>query len=415
MANAEITMKNAGVIAKLAAGTLRDTLQVFKTVDQASPDDYKGKNGYGAGDTIKVSVPSVYSPQQAFDITSSIQDVKERSVDLTADLISTIGLSFGSAELATDIDVKNLYERVVKPAVTSLATDVENRIVQKFTQGVYQSVGTAGSVNGDTDTVLQARGLLSRQLCPKDNGRFLAFDNTMMRSAVNARKGYFQSSEEVSKQYKQGYIGSADGFTWLESELCYQHTNGADVTGVAVEASVLTPATGASTLGVDGLTASTTGIVKKGSVFTIAGVYDVHPLTKIASPMLKQFVVTADATSDGSGQATLSISPTIYSSASGSLQNVSALPADEAAITFVGAASTTYTQGLAFHKSAFRVVSLPLEMPQNAEFAVQETVDGITVAIIRAFDVLQRRYITRLDFLGGGVVVRPEWACRITA
>jgi hypothetical protein len=230
-------------------------------------------------------------------------------------------------------------------------------------------------------------------------------------AAVDARKGLFQSSNEIAEQYKMGMIGRADGFDWYENELVNVHTNGNDV---AFEVRTTVSTEGATSLVVEGLT-TTTGTVKKGTVFTIAGVYAVHPVTKAQYSNLQQFTVTADATADGSGYATLSISPAIYTSASAGLQNVSGFPQDGDAITPVGAASTSYAQNLMFHKNAFKMVSVPLIMPRNAEVAAQETVDGITVAVIRDFDVLQRRMITRLDFLGGLSAVRPEWACRVTA
>jgi hypothetical protein len=135
----------------------------------------------------------------------------------------------------------------------------------------------------------------------------------------------------------------------------------------------------------------------------------------VAYPFLKHFVHTgATQTANGSGQVTLTLDEPIYSSSSGSLQNVSALPADEATVNVVGSASTTYTQSLAFHKEAFRVCSVPLVLPVNAEFAEQATEDGVTIAIVRDFDILTRKMITRLDFLGGLVPVRPRWACRVT-
>lgn len=218
--------------------------------------------------------------------------------------------------------------------------------------------------------------------------------------AVDARKGLFQSSTEVDKQYKEGMIGKADGYSWYENELISTHANGSDVTGVAVNDAAV--AEGASTLTVDGASASIT----VGTVFTIAGVYSVHPITKVATSNLQQFVVTS------AGTTSIGISPSIYAG-SGGLQNVDALPADDAALTFVGAASTTFEQNLAYQKRAFKMVSVPLVMPTKAEVAAQETVDGITVAVIRDFDILERRMVTRLDFLGGLSAVRPEWACRL--
>jgi hypothetical protein len=232
---------------------------------------------------------------------------------------------------------------------------------------------------------------------------------TANRSAVNARKGLFQSSEEISKQYKNGAMGMADGFTFLRNNLLPTHTNGNDVT-FEVRTTVSTQ--GQATLVVEGLT-TTTGTVTKGTVFTVAGVFKVHPVTKATLPQLQQFVVTADATADGSGYATLSIAPAMYTT--GSQQNIASFPADGNAITPVGAASTGYGQNLAFHKSAFRFVSLPLIQPKGVNMVGQETMDGITVRVVEDYDVLKDRMVLRADILWGMAVVRPEWACRITA
>lgn len=413
MANSFVDVKQAaGIIAEAAAGLLSEKLQFCKTIAKADPKDFAGKNGYGAGDTIYISKPPIFKPQTSFDITSSIQDILEDKVALTADVISTIGIQVDSLEFAYELELKNFIKRVIDPAVTSMAHDIESRMITKATQAVANSVGTPGSTTFSIDDILSAREKMNRYLCPKDSNRYFLHDSAAGRKAVVERKGLFHSSSEIEKQYEQGFVGIADGFKWMESELLYVHTNGADV-ATGVEATVLNPATGATQVGMDGV--ATSAVIKKGSVFTIDNVYAVHPQTKTTySGMLQQFVVTADA-NESSGTAIVSISPTIYSSASGSLQNVSALHADEAACTFIGSASTSYTQNLAYHRDAFRMVSLPLIMPKSAEYAEQRTVDGITVAIVRDFDIKTRRMITRLDFLGGLVADRPEWACRIWA
>ena len=105
-------------------------------------------------------------------------------------------------------------------------------------------------------------------------------------------------------------IGRADGFDWYESELVPQHTNGNDV---SFEVRTTVSTEGQATLVVEGLT-TTTGTVTKGTVFTIDTVNAVHPITKADTGRLQEFVVTADATADGSGYATLSISPAFYTS-----------------------------------------------------------------------------------------------------
>ena len=65
---------------------------------------------------------------------------------------------------------------------------------------------------------------------------------------------------------------------------------------------------------------------------------------------MQQFVVTS-VTSDGSGNATISISPSI--TASGQYQTVNAAPANDAAITCLGTEATAYPQNLGFHPDAF--------------------------------------------------------------
>lgn len=409
MANTHNNIKDVGgIIAKAAAQTLKDNLVFCSKIDMADPSDFDGKNGYKAGDTIYTSKPARYVPQTTFDITSSIQDSVEESAALTLDTISTVGIEANTTEFATEVELKSYIKRFVVPAAESIAQDVEQRFIEKATDATYFSVGTAGSNTFAVSDILAARTKLNEALAPRAD-RSLLMTSSAGADAINARKGLFQDASGIAEQYREGMIGRADGFDWYENELLNVHTNGNDV---AFEVRT-TSTEGDSTLVVEGLT-TTTGTVKKGTVFTIATVNKVHPITKVDTGELMQFVVTADATADGSGYATLSISPSIYAGSNG-LQNVSALPADGDAITPVGAASTAYTQNLAFHKNAFKMVSVPLVMPTNAEFAATETVDGITVSVVRDWDNLERKMVTRLDFLGGLSAVRPEWACRVTA
>jgi len=408
MANVFNTNKDApGIIAKAAAKMLENEMHFCKSIARADESDYDGKNGYSAGNTIYINKPPRFTPQSTFDITSSKQDIVEEKTPLTLDIISTIGLGTDSLEFAHEIQLKNYINRVVKPAVSRIAQDVEVKMLEKATDAVWNSVGNAGSNTFDPATVLAARARLTKGTTPIDDNRYLLLDSTAMGDAVNARKGPFQSADEVGKQYKMGYVGQADGFRWMESELLNSHTNGNDV---VFEVRTTVTAQGATQIVVEGLT-TTTGTVTKGTVFTVAGVYAVNPITKVQQEHLQQFVVLSNVTADGSGFATLDVSPAMYTT--GNLKNISGFPTDGNAIVPVGSASTAYTQGLAYHRDAFRMVSVPLVMPKNAELAAQETVNGITIAIIRDFDVNTREMITRLDFLGGLCADRPEFATRL--
>lgn len=413
MVNDISTIKaRAGVIAKMSAGMLADHMQFIKSIDKADASDFDGKNGYKAGDTVQINVPAQFTYGTGADITSAIQDVEETSISLAATNQSRIGVELTSAEIATDMGLKSWAKRVLEPQMITLANGIEDACLEQASDATYNIVGTAGSTVFDTDTILSAGQKIDESGCKDYDNRFVLLNPAANRSAVNARKGLFQSSEEITKQYKSGAMGMADGFTFLRNNLLNTHTNGNDV---SFEVRTTVSTEGATSIVVEGLT-TTTGTVTKGTVFTIDTVFKVHPVTKATLPDLQEFVVTADATADGSGYATLSVSPAIYTSASGGRQNVSAFPADgDTCNVQTGAASTGYAQNLAYHKSAFRFVSLPLVKPDGVDLVAQETVDGITARIIRDYDVLTDKLIMRVDVLWGLANVRPEWACRITS
>lgn len=416
MANTFNQLKDApGVIAKLAAGMLEDKVQFSKTIDKADKSDFDGKNGYQAGDTIYISKPARFIPGTAADVTSVIQDVKEEKVALTLDTRYVVPIALTSAEIATEAALQSWTKRILDPAVSSIAQHIEKSFIQKATQATYNSVGSAGSTVFDMDTILSAGQKIDEMACPDLDNRFMLLSPAAQRSAVNANKGLFQSSTEIKDQYVKGRMGTGMGFDFLSNNLLYQHTNGADVSGIAVEASVVSISNGMATLGVDGVTSGAT--IKKGTLFTISGVNAVHPITKADLGYLQQFTVTADVTEVASNQVTLAISPAIYYTTTDPRQNVSAAPVDETgALTFVGSASTGYMQNLAYHKSAFRMVSVPLVMPDGLDMSAQETSDGgFTIRVLRDYDILTDKLIMRLDFLGGLSAVRPEWACRITS
>lgn len=404
MANVINNVKDgSGIFAKGIAETLRDNMALCNFVEKADESDFEGKNGFKAGDTIYKSIPPRYVPQEDnLDITSTIQDSVEDKKPIVLNKTATIGMELDSLELATDIDIKRALERHGIPAAESIAQNIESRCFGIVKNKTYNSVGTAGSNGFTVSDVQDARVKLQENLC-RPGSRALFLSSAAGAAAVDARKGLFNAQDAIADQYKNGMIGRADGFDWYETELVNTHTNGSDITGAAInDASV---SEGASSLTVDGLSAAPT----EGTVFTIAGVFAVNPISKAVTGNLQQFVVGSGATTTN-----IPISPSIYAGSDG-LQNVDALPADDAAITFVGAASTALTQNIAMHKAAFTFVTAPLYAPKGTDLVATQTVDGITVNLVRDFDINTRKVITRLDVLYAFDAIRPEWAVRLTA
>lgn len=415
MANTILTAKNApGVTAKLAAAHLAEKALFCKSISKEDSSTWSEKyKDSSPGDTIYVKVPPRFTVGSSLDITSSMQDVKDEKVALTLDKVGNIGIKMSSLETAYDKPIKYWNDEFVEPAMNALAADLDKWAMEKAARYTSNLVGTAGTQPSAVLTFLQARQKLVENLAPMDSKAFCMLNPSTNTATVDARKGLFQKSDLIAKQYEYGYIGTGEGFNYMEGNLLPTFTNGADVTGIAVEASVVAISNGMTTLGVDGVTSGAT--ITKGTVFTISGVYDVHPLTKQTLTNLKQFTVLADVTETAGNSVTLSISPAIYYTSGDPRQNVSAAPVDETgALVFFGSASTAYAQNLAFHKDAFRLATVPLYLPKNEEFAAQETIDGITVSIVRGFDIRTRESIMRFDLLAGLAAVRPEWAARIT-
>ncbi len=414
MANTINTVKSAAtIIAKTAAAMLEDKMQFIKTIDKEPAESFSQVNGYNPGDTINISKPARFTMGTTADITSTIQDVVEAKVPLALTSQRNVPIALTSAAIATDLSLKSWMGRILDPAMTTLGNGIEAECLTLAKNSVANCVGTQGSTVFDVNTMMGARALMMKNLCPNDNKNYALLNSDAIQSAINANKGLFQQSNEIGKQYLDGEMGRGQGFTYLENNLLPNHTNGNDI---VFEVRTTVSTEGQATLVVEALTANT-GTVKKGTSFTIASVNAVHPVTKVDLGYLQNFVVTADATADASGYATLSVSPAFYTSAGPTgLQNITAFPVDGAAITILnGGVSTTRAQNLAYNKKAFRFVSVPLVKPDGTDIAAQETVGGITVRVIRDYSVLTDKLIMRLDVLYGFVAVREEWACKITA
>ena len=413
MANDIQTMKDApGVIASMAAKMLADKTQFCQTIDKLDPSEYSGKNGFNAGDTIYINKNARFVSGTNADITSAIQDVKEEKVALTLNERRVTAIALTSAEIATEMALKSWVNRILDPAVSEMAQKIEASFLDQAMDATANLVGTPGSTVFDMDTILSAGQKIDEFACPDPDNRYMLLNPAAQRSAVNSNKGLFNNPVEVGKQYIKGRMGgNTMGFDFLSNNLLPIHTNGNDV---VFEVRTTVSTEGQTTLVVEALT-TTTGTVKKGTVITIASVNAVHPITKTDLGYLKQWVVAADATADVSGYATLTLTEPFYTSASVGLQNITAFPVDGAAITPAGSASTGYVQNLAYHKSAFTMVSVPLVTPSGLDMAEQKTVDGMTIRVIRDYSVLTDKLILRLDFLGGICAKRPEWSVRATS
>ena len=92
---------------------------------------------------------------------------------------------------------------------------------------------------------------------------------------------------------------------------------------------------------------------------------------------------------------------------------VNALPIANAAVVFVGTASTVYPMNLGFHKNAFALVTCPLQVPDGVAFTASETYEGVSIRVVKDYDITNDVEIIRMDVLYGVKTIYPELGCRL--
>ena len=151
------------------------------------------------------------------------------------------------------------------------------------------------------------------------------------------------------------------------------------------------------------------GSIKKGDVFTIANVFRVHPETKESTGVAQQFVCTEDYTG---GAGAVKLSPSIV--LGGAYQNVT-IPSTSATagLTFVGTASAAHGISLAYQKGAFAFATADLLMPKGVDFGAREVFDGISMRLVRQYDINNDNLPCRVDVLYGYKTIRAQLAARM--
>jgi len=414
MANAIIT---SSIITNETLRILHNESAFLGNINTEYEDQFANK-GMKAGSIVNVRQPVQYTIREG--ATINIQDVNELTIPITMEPEFGIDWAFSDYDLKLSID--EFSKRYLAPAAKRLAAELDLRIATRFYRGVANFSGTPGTPISTAQAVLDAAVLLDNAACPRTDGRMLALTPLSNAKLVGGMSGLFNDQATQGKQLKNGMMSTNLGVDFIMSQNLPTHTvgglggtplvNGANQ-GLINSGSTDNPSAATTSLITDGWTAAVANRLKRGDVFTIAGVFAVNPETKVSTGVLRQFIATADAASDGAGNLTVAIYPAII--AGGAYQNVTARPADNAAITVLtGTASTAYGQNIMFHRDAFTLVTADMELPKGMDMADRAVEDGVSIRFVRGYDITNNRRICRFDLLAGYGLLRPEWAVRVT-
>jgi len=398
MANSLLTID---MITRKALEILENNLVLTRNVNRQYDDSF-AVEGAKIGSTLRIRLPdrALVTDGAALQVQSD----NEQYTTLSVASQKHIGVNFTSAELTLQLD--DFAERVLKPRISQLASSIDADVANSF-KSIYQSVGTPGTTPATSAVLLAAQQKLNESAAVM-SPRYATVNPAANAGLVEGMKGLFNPTDTISRQFKNGMMGvGVLGFDEINmSQSIKQHTTGSWGTGITVTSTVSTQ--GSTTLGISFTGSSKTWNV--GDVFTVAGVYAVNPQTRESTGSLQQFVVTAAAT--GSSTATLSVSPAMYT-ADQALATIDAFPQAAATVTMLGSSATAYPQNLVYHKDAITFATADLLLPQGVDMASRQVHNGISMRVVRQYDINNDRMPCRIDVLYGYSVIRPQMAVRL--
>jgi hypothetical protein len=398
MSNSILTID---MITRKSLEILENNLVITRNVNRQYDDSF-AVEGAKIGSTLRIRLPDRALVTDGAAL--QVQDDNEQFTTLTVASQKHIGVNFTSAELTMQLD--DFAERVLKPRISQLASSIDADVANAY-KSIGNTVGTPGTTPSTSLVLLQAQQKLNENAAVM-SPRYATVNPAATAGLVEGMKGLFNPTDTISKQFKNGMMGTGVlGFDEINmSQSIKQHTTGSRVaTGNSVTTTVASQ--GATSIA---LTIGSALTVKAGDVFTVADCFAVNPQTRESTGSLFQFVALADATAVSTA-IVVTVAP-IYTAAN-ALATVDSFPVAGKAVVFVGAASSQYAQNLVYHKDAITFATADLLLPQGVDMAARAVHNGISLRIVRQYDINNDRMPCRIDVLYGFSTIRPQMGCRI--
>lgn len=403
------------MITREAARVLHQEGTFLTSVNREYRDEF-AKSGMKAGDTINMRLPSKYSVRT--NATFAGQDHFERSTPLAVLSQYGVDVSFTTKDRTMSLD--DYSKRVIRPAMKQLAAKIEYDALA----AAYKVVNNG--VNATTNTVLTYRYFqkmaqrMTEELAPEGD-RTGILNPASVVEFLDSTKGLFAAQSNLNTQFRDGIIGRTGGLDVGENTLLPPHSTGTMAGSPVTFGTTLGMSTTANSwtsttaLSVTGATAN--GTLKAGDIFTLSGVYAVHPESKANTGRLQQFVVQADVTmTTATSTYTVTVKPALIYGSGNAFQNCALSGVSDTSaltVTRLGASNTAFAQDLAFHKDAFAFVSVDLEDMSPYGAACSRAVsDNISMRFIQQYDSSADSVRGRFDVLWGFAPLLPELAVR---
>jgi hypothetical protein len=391
-----------GMVTKELLMHLKGTLAFGRAVSRQWEDKF-AVTGAKIGAPLQIRKTPKYAVQSGAPFTA--QNYIEDYVTLIVNQQKHVDVEFTSAEMTLSLD--DWSRRIGRPAASRLAAEIDKDGLACYAQ-VANSVVSPTAAAEKFYWYNVAKAIILQEGGPQDGDYSVCLEPMEQAAVVNANRGLFQSSTQIKEQYEEGMMGRMAGADWYVDQNVASHTTGARggaaivTTANQVGSAILT-----STWTASGLR------LKAGDVIQFTGVYAVNPQTLQSTGRLRDFTVTSNVTADAGGLATVNISPAIIL-APDARATVTNSPAASAPILFTGAANTTYSQNLYFHKNAFTMAIVPMVMPESGNASRASDDDfRASVRLWKDSVIATDTHPSRLDVLYGVLCQQPELAVRV--
>lgn len=385
-----------------------NSLAFAHTANRDWVEPWSANQSFKIGDVLRIRKPVMYTGGNGAAL--NIEAIDERQTTLSIDYDATVGIAFTSAELQRFID--NPQSNIYEGAAQTICNKIDSTIANALQTRVWRTVGTAGA--GVTTFATPEDSITRQRMFGVVNSKYMAMNP---QDAGSLRTGLYNSfntpfNQEICQDAMIGNFGRHDLF---EDQNIPTHTTGTFAGTALVDGASQT----GSSINLKGFTALQTGVLKAGDIITFAGVYGVNPINRqvvgLGTGNLAQFVVQADVDSNGSGLAVVSVLPALE--LTGPYQNVSALPADSAAVSCKGVTSpgtaAYFTSNYTYSSDAITLAVVPGPVSPGCVYSkvFTDADTGISIRCNISYNINTDQSIMRFDSFFG-VQAFGEYATR---
>lgn len=396
------TILNSDLILNELGYEFASNCKALKAVDRQFDDKFEADQSFGkTGGSIKVRKPPVYSMRTG-EVSSASTAINEQ-ITITTDVIMGVDLpSFTMTEKSIKVGDFQ-HKQDIKAAGERIAAYVDQRVLE-------EALNVGNSVHSSANSItyadlLNGKVKITDHLGGEDLTGFISGQDEV--ALIGENKALYNPSKEIGNQFDKGKVGRIGGVDLFTDTNIKTLSTGSRVGTILVDGAIATQ--GVSTIHIDGLT-NATDTIADGEVFTIAGVYDVNPITKATLPYLKQFCV-AGAVTAASNEVDVVVTEALYSE--GNLKNVSALPSNDVAVTFLGTASKNIPQNLIWTPRAITLASCKIKMLTGISGQSRKEFEGISIRLCPVSNAENNAEYLRCDILIAVKTLAPMFACRV--